>query len=126
MNLLIAFMSDTYERVYDQRERASYAELVKLILELETLMFWNRKNTQKLHLVYAKEVAEEDHDNDITVGIGQKVKSVGNRIKAKIESVQKINDKKLESLSKEQDSLSKGQESLVNDVKTVQDSIQET
>jgi hypothetical protein len=47
MNLLIAFMSDTYERVYDQREKASYAELVKLVLELESLMFWNRNNTEK-------------------------------------------------------------------------------
>jgi hypothetical protein len=96
MNLLIAFMSDTYERVYDQREKASYAEQVKLILELESLMFWNRKNNDKVHLVYAQEVAEEDKENDITVGIGQKVKSVGNKINAKIESVQKTNDKKLE------------------------------
>ena len=80
-------MSDTYERVYDQREKASYAEQVKLILELETLMFWNRNDTEKLHLVYAQEVAEENKENDITVGIGQKVKSVGNRIKAQIERV---------------------------------------
>jgi hypothetical protein len=43
MNLLIAFLSDTYERVYDQREKANYAELTKLILELETLMVFNRK-----------------------------------------------------------------------------------
>jgi hypothetical protein len=45
-------------------------------------MFWNRKNDEKHHLVYAQEVAEEDKDCDITIGIGQKVRLVGTKIKA--------------------------------------------
>jgi hypothetical protein len=53
MNLLIAFLGDTYTRVYEQREKAGYTELVRLILNLEVLFFWNRHKTEKGHLIFA-------------------------------------------------------------------------
>jgi hypothetical protein len=40
MNLLIAFLGDTYTRVYEQKEKANYSEMVKLILDLEMLKSW--------------------------------------------------------------------------------------
>jgi hypothetical protein len=38
MNLLIAFLSDTYAKVLEEKDKANYSEMVSLILDLEILM----------------------------------------------------------------------------------------
>ena len=79
MNLLIAFFSDTYTRVYEQKEKASYAEMAMLIQDLE-LLYPKEKKVENKFLIYAEEMKEEDEDDDIAVGIGQKITKVGLKI----------------------------------------------
>jgi hypothetical protein len=43
MNLLIAFVADTYVRVYEHKEIASYCEMANLIVDLELLYGWNSR-----------------------------------------------------------------------------------
>jgi hypothetical protein len=47
LNLLIAIMSDTYERVTTGMIEAEYKELNSLILEQENLMFWIKKDSNQ-------------------------------------------------------------------------------
>ena len=42
LNLLIAIMGDTYDRVQEDQIVADYREMTELILEAEYLIFWNR------------------------------------------------------------------------------------
>jgi len=53
LNLLIAIMSDTYERVTNNMEEADGKELNSLILEQERQMFWNRNVDEKTHIHWA-------------------------------------------------------------------------
>ena len=46
LNLLIAIMGDTYERVIDGMIEADGKELNSLILEQEQLLFWSIKNDE--------------------------------------------------------------------------------
>jgi hypothetical protein len=50
LNLLIAIMSDTYERVTTGMVEADGKELNALIIEQETTMFWNLNVDQRSHL----------------------------------------------------------------------------
>ena len=56
LNLLIAIISDTFDRVYSNRIASDYKELANLILEQENLMFWNRKERglKYLHVIKYK------------------------------------------------------------------------
>jgi hypothetical protein len=85
MNLLIAFLSDTYTRVYEQKEKAGFSELVKLILDLEMLLTWFcKREKEKKHLVYCDIIETDitaDENEDITIGIGQKVSEIGKKMK---------------------------------------------
>ena len=56
LNLLIAIVSDTFDRVYSNRIASDYKELANLILEQEYLMFWNRKKRglNYLHVIKYK------------------------------------------------------------------------
>lgn len=42
LNMLIAVMTDTYERVMHDINPSNYLELANIILEHETLLFWKR------------------------------------------------------------------------------------
>jgi hypothetical protein len=78
MNLLIAFFSDTYERVFNTREVANISEMVGLILDLELLMIWNRwkmcpcsrKEHKRSHLLYAEKVEDPEDQDPAEIGIG--------------------------------------------------------
>jgi hypothetical protein len=90
MNLLIAFLGDTYTRVYEQKEKANYSEMVKLILDLEMIKSWFMCNTEneKSHLIYCDildTTFTAEVEEDMTIGIGQKVNEVGKRIKKQIQ-----------------------------------------
>ena len=56
LNLLIAIISDTFDRVYSNRIASDYKEIANLILEQENLMFWNRKKRglKYLHVIKYK------------------------------------------------------------------------
>lgn len=47
-------------------------------------MLWNRGKKENTHLVYAEIIETEIKENDITMGIGQKVSTVCKKINAKI------------------------------------------
>ena len=42
MNLLIAIISDTFDRVYSSKVASDYREKTELIHEIESIHFWNR------------------------------------------------------------------------------------
>ena len=81
-----AFLSDTYTRVFEQKLKAGLGEQALLILDLEWLMFWNRTKTGKSYLIYAEVIEEEDKQDDMEIGIAQKVTKVGDKINKKTES----------------------------------------
>lgn len=63
-NLLIAIISDTFDRVYDNKKASDYKEKASLILEVENLLLWNRnkKLLNFLHVIKYKsaEFLQED------------------------------------------------------------------
>jgi hypothetical protein len=85
MNLLIAFLSDTYTRVYEQKEKAKYSEMCNFILEIETLISFGQGNREKKHMVFTDVITfEKEETDDLATGIGQKVTSVGKKVSRKI------------------------------------------
>ncbi|OMJ91045.1 hypothetical protein SteCoe_6513 [Stentor coeruleus] len=60
LNLLIAILSDTYERVSEDEVIADGQELAGMIIEIETLMFWARGNNRKTFLHFM----EDDNVDD--------------------------------------------------------------
>ena len=87
MSLLISFVSDTYTRVYEKRNIATFTEMAELIHDLEMLLPTCRckKPSTKQYLSFAKEVNSENFVNDISIGIGQKVTMMGQNLDKKIE-----------------------------------------
>jgi hypothetical protein len=56
MNLLIALISDTHERIKGQEERTDYAQLCGVLLELETLyrIPCSETHGHSSHIVFAE------------------------------------------------------------------------
>jgi len=54
LNLLIAIMSDTYERVTNGMVEADGKELNALIIEQEQIMFWNRDKKESSHMQWVE------------------------------------------------------------------------
>lgn len=65
--------------------------MAKLILDLEMLMtWWVTRENEKKHLVYCDIVVTDisaDDNEDISIGIGQKVTEVGKKMKKYIKDV---------------------------------------
>lgn len=53
LNLLIAIMSDTFERVTNSMVEADGRELNSMILEQEAMLFWNKNKNEKSFLHWA-------------------------------------------------------------------------
>jgi hypothetical protein len=88
VNLLIAFLSDTFTRVYEQRNKANFTEMVKIIHDLESLwIFGSYSDEKRAHLIYADAIKMEDQEDDISIGIGQKVSDGVIRIKTHIDAM---------------------------------------
>lgn len=51
LNLLIAIMGDTYDRVQDDQVVADYREMTELILETEYLIFWNNSKKSEFNYI---------------------------------------------------------------------------
>jgi len=64
LNLLIAIMSDTFERVVSDLAHNDAVELNGLILEYEGLMFWKRNNGQPQYLHWAMYADEDEAGNE--------------------------------------------------------------
>lgn len=63
LNLIVAIMGDTYDRVQTGMEVADAKELTQLIIEIESIMFWKRKNCEAkyLHYCYPKEITQQEN-----------------------------------------------------------------
>jgi esterase/lipase superfamily enzyme len=59
--------------------------MVKVILDIEVLFILNRNKVEKEHLIFSEITEEENKEDDITIGIGQKVTSASNKIREQIE-----------------------------------------
>jgi hypothetical protein len=59
MTLLIAIISDTHERVYSNMNNAIYYQLCLLLIDLETLMVFNRSKKQSGYLVFSEYIQDD-------------------------------------------------------------------
>ena len=51
-NLLIAIISDTFDRVYANKVASDYREKASLILEVESILLWRRRGKKMQLLKY--------------------------------------------------------------------------
>jgi hypothetical protein len=73
MNLLIAFVADTYVRVYEHKEIANYCEMANLIVDLELLYGWCIKDKKEKKFLSYVSNSEKDIHNDIKEAMGHKI-----------------------------------------------------
>lgn len=66
INLLISLMGETFGRVQENREIADSLELIQMIIEGETLLFWRRNQGEKkyLQICMQEEDLEEVEDDE--------------------------------------------------------------
>lgn len=77
LNLLIAILSDTFERVSEDEVIADGQELAGMIIEIETLMFWARNNNKKCFL----HIMEQDSiDDDTTKDLNRIINKINSKI----------------------------------------------
>jgi hypothetical protein len=109
MNLLIAVISDSYERLQEKEDAQFYYERAQLIhdnnIMLDALGLWPEKPCRWLHVLEAKEAEPDDDDDDrVRKGIRQKLVTVEAELKAtleaKLEAKLEANNKKLEANNK--------------------------
>jgi hypothetical protein len=100
MNILIAILGHTYVNVKDKWAENMYYQKVSIIYDLELLMFWNKhKETDKFHLLYAKNLNVEDETNFRTLNL--RIKQNHKKVKKEQkENFDKMNSK-IESLKDE-------------------------
>ena len=83
-------MSDTFDRVWQNKGASDYKELASLILEVENLMMWNRKVNDRgfLHVVRYKSaefLAEDSWDGKINAlkkDVIKKIEEMDAKVKA--------------------------------------------
>lgn len=74
INLLVSILSDTYEQVQEAQAIADGLELNDMIIEIETLMFWNRKKNNRKYIHIVKEQLVLDENDEDAVGLAKNVK----------------------------------------------------
>ena len=97
MNLLIAVISDSYERSQEKEEAQFYYERALLIRDnntvLDALGLWPEKPCRWLHVLEAKEAELNDETDDhVRKGIRQKLVSVMANLEQKLEANNKKQD----------------------------------
>jgi len=93
-NLLISIIGDTYDRVQEGITIADRKELVRLIIEGETLMFWRRGRTAKYFIQMCLAGEKEDED-DGWLGKVREITLKINRLALSIEENFENNEKTL-------------------------------
>ena len=112
LNLLIAILTDTFETVKNDEVEADSQELAAMIVEVETLIFWNReKNLKKfIHLIEKDRADAEDEPeiealvknvrsklNDLADGLKYHNSSL-TKFKSKVEEISKTVNVELSNL----------------------------
>jgi WD40 repeat protein len=85
VNLLVSILSETYEKVQEMSQIADGLELVDMIIEIETLFYWNRqvKDKQFIHTAVLN-VIQEDADDLEVQDLIRKVKDKLEAVKIEI------------------------------------------
>ena len=86
LNLLIAVMSDTYDRVRDGLQVTDHREMAQLIIEIETLLVWRRKHHDWKFIQYCSFADQSDRTDLQWQGkireIRQQISTIGVKNKA--------------------------------------------
>ena len=86
LNLLIAILTDTFEVVKENEDVADAQELIGMIVEMETLMFWKRgKNI--MGFVHVAEADSDENEDDFRIemmikNLKNKVDGIGEEMKS--------------------------------------------
>ncbi|OMJ90397.1 hypothetical protein SteCoe_7199 [Stentor coeruleus] len=107
LNLLISIMGDTYGRVKAGKVIADARELAGMIIEVETLMNWNRDDNK---MSFIKILCEESFLNFEEEGVDV-------RIKALDELIGKLKDKLSENKTEVLNTISQSRNSIVNAIR---------
>ena len=75
LNLLIAIMGDTYNEVKENEPVADSQELLTMIVEIETLMYWKREINERLFLHIITEDIYNNYESDKVLINVKKIKS---------------------------------------------------
>jgi len=102
LNMIIAIMGDTYDRVTDMMEIADQKEFATLILETETLLFWIRNKNKLDYLQECRvEDSREEEDSKKWHGKINEIKKQIKRLEFKVQDMSrdiKSVNKKIETL----------------------------
>lgn len=93
LNLLIALISDTYQRVREQLDIVDMQELADIILEVDSIMFWNRKRGQQGYLVSCNVAGSHKKNKNFeseTKLILKTITEIDNRSKRNERSMEKL------------------------------------
>ncbi|CAG9312746.1 unnamed protein product [Blepharisma stoltei] len=95
MNLLIAMMGDTFERVQYSMLTANAKEVASLVLEMEAGLLWKRKNNQKK---YIQQCIQRDGADDLSSALWEgRVRTIRKNLKKLVEYT-KSNQHKLDDI----------------------------
>lgn len=88
MNLLISIIGDTYDRVQQGIMVADLKQLAEMIIEIESLIFWNYNKTNKLHM---QRLMNKFEDNNEGLGVWQgKVRELKGAILSSAENQNRV------------------------------------
>lgn len=93
LNLLIAILGDAFERFLQRANEANLTEMLDLIIELEYLMVWKRKNGNEVYLqkceLYVEDAGGDEWEGR-TKALERKLDSWGNDLHSQIENFQEV------------------------------------
>jgi hypothetical protein len=93
LNLLIALISDTYQRVREQLDIVDMQELADIILEVDSIMFWNRHKGRRQYLISCNVAGSHKKNKNFESETKQILKTlteIDNRSKQNERSMQKL------------------------------------
>lgn len=77
LNLLIAVLGDSFDRIKNESIEIQSADMLEIILEIEYLMFWNREKNEKVFIHVCQDPRIESYENHWE----GKIKAVTNCVK---------------------------------------------
>lgn len=89
LNLLIAIMGDTYDRVKERQNVADIQELLNMILETESYLIWKKSASNKSYLQVCYGSDDQNKENSQTWQ--GKIKAINNQIKSVNANLETLN-----------------------------------
>ena len=115
LNMLIAIMSDTFERVKEQQSKRDFQEMIGLVYRYETIAIHiccrKKKANPWKYIYYSTEARKED---DATVDLWQgRIKGIKNELE-RMQKKHAATDKKIEEWQKQNENYFKNIEEQIN------------